>query len=210
MTRATRSPLAHTVVEVVGRPFEAVWSPEDGVLRAGGFVGPGSGSGSGSRSELFARLAVADPAFAARGLAPERAETGEIPDALRDYAGGELDALDAIRVSQPGTPFRAAVWEALRRVPAGRAVTYTELAGLAGRPRAVRAAASGCANNLVALVVPCHRIVRSDGGLGGYLFGVETKELLLAHEGARPAGASSRLEGPIRGIESAGRPHSGL
>jgi methylated-DNA-[protein]-cysteine S-methyltransferase len=76
------------------------------------------------------------------------------------------------------------VWRALRNVPGGAAVTYTELAALAGRPAAVRAAASGCATNLVALVVPCHRIVRTDGGLGGYLFGTDVKESLLRHEGA--------------------------
>lgn len=174
------APLAHVTVDIVGHPFRAIWTPEDGALRAGGFATPGDPDAD----SLLTRLAALDPALAARGIASEETPSGPIPDALRAYASGELSAVDTIPVAQPETPFRGEVWCALRTVPAGRAVTYTELAGLAGRPSAVRAAASGCANNLVALVVPCHRIVRADGGLGGYLFGVEVKERLLQHEGA--------------------------
>lgn len=173
------SQLAHTVVDVVGHPFHAIWTPEDGAIRAAGFAtadDPDAGS-------LMRRLAALDPALAGRGLAAATDE-GAVPEALRAYAAGDLDAIDALPVAQPETPFRGEVWRALRGVPAGDAVTYTELAELAGRPTAVRAAASGCANNLVALIVPCHRIVRRDGGLGGYLFGTDIKEGLLRHEGA--------------------------
>lgn len=177
------APLNRTVVDIVGAPFHAIWSPEDGAIRAAGFatdVDPDADS-------LAERLFRIDADAAARGVAePVQGGDGPVADALRAYAGGQLDAIDALAVRQPETPFRGEVWRALRRVDAGHAVTYTELAGLAGRASAVRAAASGCANNLVALVVPCHRIVRTDGGLGGYLFGVDIKERLLRHEGALP------------------------
>ena len=175
----TATPLARTVVDVVGHPFHAIWTPEDGAIRAAGFATPGDPEAA----SLAARLARLDPALAARGVGGPVA-SGAVPEALRAYAAGELAAIDALPVVQPETPFRGAVWRALRGVPAGAAVTYTELAARAGRPAAVRAAATGCATNLVALVVPCHRIVRSDGGLGGYLFGVEIKERLLRHEAA--------------------------
>ncbi|MBL3699166.1 methylated-DNA--[protein]-cysteine S-methyltransferase [Leucobacter luti] len=174
------APLAHAVVDIVGHPFHAIWTPEDGAVRAAGFAtaaDPGA-------ERLIERFAQSDPGLAARGLAPAPAEGGAVVDALRAYAEGDTSAIDVIPVAQRETPFRGEVWRALRGVRAGEAVTYTELAGRAGRPSAVRAAASGCANNLVALIVPCHRIVRTDGGLGGYLFGVEVKERLLYHEGA--------------------------
>ena len=70
----------------------------------------------------------------------------------------------------------------MRQVRPGSTVTYTELAGSAGNPRAARAAGAACAKNLVPLVVPCHRIVRSDGSLGGYYYGLAIKRWLLAHE----------------------------
>lgn len=177
------SPLAHATVPVVGHPFLVIWTPEDGSVRAAGFAD----QGDPAADELFARLGRIAPELAARGLAQDQEPRGPIPAALRAYADGDWAALDAIPVAQPETPFRGEVWRALRGVQAGQAVTYTELASRAGRPTAVRAAASGCANNLVALIVPCHRIVRADGGLGGYLFGVDVKERLLRHEGARSA-----------------------
>ena len=175
----TPAPLTRTVIEIVDAPFHAISSPDDGALLAAGFAT----ADDPEAVELIARLQRADPEAATRGVAGEAADRGTVVDALSAYAAGELEAIDALRVRQPETPFRGEVWRALRRVAPGRAVTYTELAGLAGRPSAVRAAASGCANNLVALVVPCHRIVRTDGGLGGYLFGVDIKERLLRHEG---------------------------
>jgi AraC family transcriptional regulator, regulatory protein of adaptative response / methylated-DNA-[protein]-cysteine methyltransferase len=81
-----------------------------------------------------------------------------------------------------GTPFQQRVWHVLRQVPRGETATYTQLAERAGVPRAVRAVASACARNPVSLFVPCHRIVRRDGGLGGYRWGLERKRELLARE----------------------------
>jgi AraC family transcriptional regulator of adaptative response/methylated-DNA-[protein]-cysteine methyltransferase len=81
-----------------------------------------------------------------------------------------------------GTPFQRRVWQELQQVPRGETATYTELAKRAGMPRAVRAVASACARNPVSLFVPCHRIVRRDGGLGGYRWGLDRKRALLARE----------------------------
>lgn len=81
-----------------------------------------------------------------------------------------------------GTAFQCRVWQALREIPAGVTLTYTELARQLGRPRSVRAVASACAANKLAVAVPCHRVVRSDGGLAGYRWGVERKRKLLRRE----------------------------
>lgn len=82
-----------------------------------------------------------------------------------------------------GTAFQQRVWQALRAIPAGATTTYTELAQTLGRPSAVRAVASACAANPCAVAVPCHRVVRKDGGLAGYRWGIERKAELLRREG---------------------------
>lgn len=107
---------------------------------------------------------------------------GGVAEAVARYAAGDAAALDGVAVHQPGGPFLQAVWAVMREIPAGSTVSYTELAHRAGRPAAVRAAASACARNLVAPFVPCHRVVRSDGSLGGYAYGLEVKRALLDHE----------------------------
>lgn len=81
-----------------------------------------------------------------------------------------------------GTAFQERVWQALRRIPAGKTVSYAELAKRVGAPRAVRAVAGACAANTLAVAIPCHRVVRSDGGLSGYRWGVERKRALLERE----------------------------
>lgn len=83
-----------------------------------------------------------------------------------------------------GTDFQRAVWQALQTIPAGQTCTYTALAQRLGKPQAVRAVASACAANPLAVLVPCHRVVRSDGGLGGYRWGLARKQWLLQAEGA--------------------------
>jgi AraC family transcriptional regulator of adaptative response/methylated-DNA-[protein]-cysteine methyltransferase len=84
-----------------------------------------------------------------------------------------------------GTAFQQRVWEALRKVPAGQTVTYTDIAARLGRPEAVRAVAGACAANAIAVAIPCHRVVRRDGDLSGYRWGVDRKAELLRREGAR-------------------------
>ena len=81
-----------------------------------------------------------------------------------------------------GTAFQQRVWQALRQIPAGKTATYTEIAGRIGAPRAVRAVAGACAANLLAVAIPCHRVVRNDGALSGYRWGVERKRALLERE----------------------------
>ena len=83
-----------------------------------------------------------------------------------------------------GTVFQQRVWEALRAIPAGETASYREIAGRIGSAQAVRAVARACASNVIAVAVPCHRVVRSDGGLSGYRWGVERKQALLEREGA--------------------------
>lgn len=87
-----------------------------------------------------------------------------------------------VPLDMQGTPFQRAVWQALRQIPAGRTATYGEIAWRIGRPRAVRAVASACAANKLAVVVPCHRAIRSDGQLAGYRWGLQRKRALLAKE----------------------------
>lgn len=108
---------------------------------------------------------------------------GRISDAVAAYVDGDLHAIDNLPVDQPGGDFAQAAWKAMRDVPAGQVVTYGELAERAGRPLAVRAAGTACGRNLIAPIVPCHRIVRTDHGLGGYYYGLPVKQWLLAHEG---------------------------
>jgi AraC family transcriptional regulator, regulatory protein of adaptative response / methylated-DNA-[protein]-cysteine methyltransferase len=83
-----------------------------------------------------------------------------------------------------GTAFQRRVWQALREIPIGETISYTELARRVGSPKAVRAAAGACASNKIAVAIPCHRAVRSDGSLSGYRWGIERKQKLLEREKA--------------------------
>ncbi len=91
-----------------------------------------------------------------------------------------------------GTPFQVRVWKALREIPAGETRSYAELAEAVGSPRAVRAVGSACAHNAIAVLVPCHRVVRKDGRSGGYRWGVGRKAALLAREAGVASGPSSK------------------
>lgn len=86
-------------------------------------------------------------------------------------------------VDVQGTAFQEAVWDALRRIPAGETRSYAQIAAAAGSPKAVRAVGSACGDNNVAVIIPCHRVHRSDGGIGGYAYGVDRKRALLKREG---------------------------
>lgn len=93
-----------------------------------------------------------------------------------------------------GTAFQQRVWEALRKVPAGETVSYAEIAARIGSPKSVRAVAQACAANTLAVAIPCHRVVRSDGALSGYRWGIARKQSLLAREAGGQASAPSRLQ----------------
>jgi methylated-DNA-[protein]-cysteine S-methyltransferase len=112
----------------------------------------------------------------------ELRDLGPVTAAVRAFHAGDLTAIDSIPVRQRGGDFIGHAWAVLRKVPAGEPVTYTEFAALAGRPSAVRAAAAACASNAAALFVPCHRVLRIGGALGGFRWGLPVKRWLLAHE----------------------------
>ena len=107
-----------------------------------------------------------------------------ISELISDYFDGDLDALNGIQVRQEGAKFSQAAWKVMRKVKAGKTLSYADLADRAGSPAAVRAAGSACAKNAIVLVVPCHRIVKTGGALGNYAYGLNKKEWLLSHEGA--------------------------
>ena len=114
---------------------------------------------------------------------------------LRRYFSGDARALAAQKVGAHGTAFQRTVWRALRRIPAGSTLSYAALARRIGRPRATRAVAAANGANPVALFVPCHRVIASDGTPHGYGGGIERKRWLLAHEAPRGARGTERRRG---------------
>ncbi len=111
----------------------------------------------------------------------------EAADAVGRYLAGDLDAIDHLEVDAAGTDFQRRVWQTLRSIPRGSTWSYRELADAIGEPGATRAVGTANGRNPVSVVVPCHRVVRADGSLGGYAGGLARKAWLLAHEGARSA-----------------------
>ena len=141
------------------------------ILLAAGFTG---------FNELTKRLSPLDASKQSKTV-------GQIPiisDLIADYFNGDTSALNSIQVRQSGPAFSQSVWKAMRKIPAGKTWSYAELAKRAGSASAVRAVGSACANNLVAPVIPCHRIIKSGGAIGNYAYGGAVKEWLLRHEGA--------------------------
>ena|SRR5947209_12456065 len=159
----TDAVLAMTMPTPVG---ELALLVHDDVLVAAGFA---------SVADHYARL---------NGLPPVRHvdDLGRFSEAMSAYFAGDPSAMDALPVEQSGGPFQQAAWKVMREIPPGEVITYTELARRAGNERAVRAAGSACAQNKVVPIVPCHRIVRSGGNLGGYYYGLDAKSRLLEHE----------------------------
>ncbi|MBC8098966.1 MAG: methylated-DNA--[protein]-cysteine S-methyltransferase, partial [Armatimonadetes bacterium] len=104
--------------------------------------------------------------------------------AVLAYLDAQPTALDALPLDIQATAFQRRVWEALRAIPYGSTRSYTEVAVAVGQPKAARAVAAACAANPVPLIVPCHRVVRGNGDLGGYSMGIERKRKLLITEGA--------------------------
>lgn len=111
------------------------------------------------------------------GRAPE-----PVRRAVEAYFGGDLSAFDAVEVKTGGTDFQRAVWKALRDIPAGETRSYGQLAAAIGAPRAVRAVGLANGSNPVGVIVPCHRVIGTNGALTGYAGGVERKRWLLEHE----------------------------
>jgi len=120
-----------------------------------------------------------------RSLRPswvERADELPVLAVVEAFCAGDVAAIDAVPVRQRSGPFLTDAWDVLRTVPPGEPDTYTAFAARCGRPAAVRAAASACARNAAALFVPCHRVLSTGGGLGGFRWGTPVKRWLLDHE----------------------------
>ena len=113
-------------------------------------------------------------------------DPGGLTEAIVRYFAGDLAAIDALPVRTVGTPFQREVWRALRGIPCGTTISYAKLARQIGRPNAVRAVGLANGSNPVGIVVPCHRVIGSDGSLTGYGGGLERKRWLLRHEHALP------------------------
>ncbi len=109
-------------------------------------------------------------------------DPNDLTDAIDRYFAGEVEVIDALPVETGGTPFQRQVWRALRKIRWGMTVSYAQLAERIGRPNAVRAVGLANGSNPVAVVVPCHRVIGSDGSLTGYGGGIERKRWLLEHE----------------------------
>jgi methylated-DNA-[protein]-cysteine S-methyltransferase len=158
-----------TTLDTPAGPFTYVVS-DAGKVRAAGFTG-----------DLGTLLPLVHPRLLEE-VRPARAP-GSVGEAVRAYVDGDVTAIDAVEVEQhTGGPFMTHAWQVMREIKPGDPLTYAGFAEFAGRPRAIRAAAAACARNAVALFVPCHRVIGTDGTLRGYRWGFDVKTWLLGHE----------------------------
>ena len=116
------------------------------------------------------------------GEARVRRTVATVRGILSRYFEGDLAAIDTVVVELNGTEFQKRVWKALRRIPPGSTISYAELARRIDEPSAVRAVGAANGANPIALIVPCHRVIGSDGTLTGYGGGLDRKRWLLVHE----------------------------
>ena len=121
----------------------------------------------------------------------------DLADAMGRYFAGDLAAIDRIPVEPAGTAFQRQVWLELSRIPCGTTISYAELAKRIGRPNAVRAVGLANGSNPVPIVVPCHRVIGSNGSLTGYGGGIERKRWLLEHEKCNVGAAQRNLYGEL-------------
>jgi methylated-DNA-[protein]-cysteine S-methyltransferase len=143
--------------------------------------GDGAVLASGWTDDVAVLLALVHPEL--RPADPARhADLGAVTAAVTAYHDGDPAPASSIPVRQRGGPALAVIWARLRAVPAGAPTTYGELAAAAGHPRGHRLVAAACVRNAATLFVPCHRVLRRGGGLGGYRWGLELKARLLERE----------------------------
>jgi len=164
----TQTPLAYCQVVTVAGELTVVVDPASEVVVAAGYE---------PVSRLLSRYA------GSRSAEPLRQVPRALAQAFAAYNAGQVHALDQITVRQGSTRFNRAVAKAMRQVTG--TVSYGQLAALAGYPGASRAVGTVCSHNPVAVIVPCHRVVRSDGSLGNYGYGTQVKLALLQAEGAQ-------------------------
>ncbi|RKQ35275.1 methylated-DNA--[protein]-cysteine S-methyltransferase [Kocuria tytonis] len=166
--------MTHTAqtVDTPDGPFTAV-AAEDGAVIASGWTA--------SVTEVLARVRAA--------ARPRDVHSGTLAtmDAVHAFYAGDFAPAMGVPVELHGTDGQLTGWVRLRHIPAGEPLSYTEFARELGSPRAVRAAASVCARNPVALFVPCHRVLRADGSLGGFAWGEHVKRSLLDRESGASA-----------------------
>ena len=159
--------------EALDTPIGTMWIVTDaeGQLRAADW------QDMGDRMHRLLRLHYGEDL---RLATPQRTSRARL--ALEAYFEGQLQAIGSIRTRTRGTDFQRQVWAALREIPAGGTVSYGELAASIGRPTAVRAVGLANGQNPISIVVPCHRVIGSNGTLTGFGGGLERKRWLLAHE----------------------------
>jgi methylated-DNA-[protein]-cysteine S-methyltransferase len=150
----------------------AIAADEEGRLRASGFAE------QHARMERQLQIYAASPKFSVR----RESNPGGLTAAVERYFAGDLAAITGLPIAIEGTPFQCAVWRALREIPFGETRSYAAIARQVGNPAAVRAVGLANGSNPIGLILPCHRVIGSDGSLTGYGGGVERKRWLLAHE----------------------------
>jgi AraC family transcriptional regulator of adaptative response/methylated-DNA-[protein]-cysteine methyltransferase len=149
-----------------------------------------------SEAELESQLASLLP-FAT--LRRDDAGLARFVARIADYVEGRTTTLD-LPLDVRGSAFRRRVWDALAAIPRGTTRSYADVARSIGMPRSARAVANACAANPVAIAIPCHRVVASDGSLGGYRWGIERKRVLLAREGTAHVIQNSELQPTSAGL----------
>ncbi|WP_420734506.1 methylated-DNA--[protein]-cysteine S-methyltransferase [Brevibacterium luteolum] len=161
-----------------GHVLASGWTdePDELVLRIGPQQRPPSLAAAARRESML------EPAASAGLTQAASAGLTQAAAAVEAYYSGDWDAVTAVPVLQPGTALQQSGWKLLRDLPAGATMSYTEFATALRRPTAARAAAAVCARNAAALFVPCHRVLRGDGSLGGFAWGRHIKQSLLARE----------------------------
>lgn len=142
----------------------------------------------GGKPETLSRMLATE--FSEAELTEDRRGMKDVRERLLAFLSGD-GTLSKLPLDILGTVFQQRVWAQLRSIPRGETRTYKDIAAAIGAPKAVRAVGSACGANPVALVIPCHRALRTDGGLGGYAWGVSRKAALLQLE-ARPAKRTAR------------------
>jgi len=161
-----------TTIDTPDGPFTLL--AEDGVVLSSGWTD--------DPQAVLDRLAAGSRPAASTLVSPDHPDVSAPVEAVAAYYAGNLAAIDQVPVRQFGTAWQLAGWTRLRQIVPGRPLSYAEFATTLDRPSAVRAAASICARNAPALFVPCHRVLRGDGSLGGFAWGVSVKASLLARE----------------------------
>jgi methylated-DNA-[protein]-cysteine S-methyltransferase len=151
-----------------------------------------------TRMEIAPGQGAAKTSERSVGNKQARAHVARAIRQLKEYFTGKRREFD-LPLDLRGTALQQRVWQSLLEIPYGKTMTYGELARRVGTPRAARAAGAACGANPVWLVVPCHRVIGSDGGLHGYGGGLWRKEFLLKHEGALPENRDSKNENRKRG-----------